>query len=107
MIGFVFCNRPNRWRWLSFQAFAIAALAAVGGSAQAQPAGGQVSTPGSSIEQPGDTGVRAHTNIQIFVPKGGPAGGQAAPGSAAPGAAVPGSPPAPGPEGAAGIARPQ
>src|SRR5208282_6302271 len=56
MIGFVSCNRANRF-WMSFQAFA---LAAVGGSAQAQPAGGQISTPESSIEKPGDTGVRAH-----------------------------------------------
>jgi len=107
MIGVVCSNRANRWRWMSFRAFAMAMLAAAGGSAQAQPAGGQVSTPESSIEQPGDTGVRAHTNIEIFTPKGGPAGGQAAPGGTGPGAAIPGSPPAPGPEGAAGSARPQ
>jgi len=107
MIGVVCSNRANRWCWMSFQAFAMAMLAAAGGSAQAQPAGGQVSTPESSIEKPGDTGVRAHTNIEIFTPKGGPAGGQAAPGSTGPAAAIPGSPPAPGPEGAAGSARPQ
>ena len=33
--------------------------------------GGQVEIPGSSVEQPGQVGVRAHTNIKIFVPGGG------------------------------------
>jgi hypothetical protein len=43
-------------------------LVASGVHAQASPGGGQVTTPGSSIEKPGDSGVRAHTNIEIFRP---------------------------------------
>lgn len=35
------------------------------------PRGGQVIAPDSSVEQPGDIGVRAHTNIKYFVPTGG------------------------------------
>jgi len=47
------------------------------GYAQATPGAGQVSTPESSIERPGHTGVWAHTNIEIFTPSGGPAAAQA------------------------------
>ncbi len=60
----------NRSRCCSFQMLAVMMLAA--GSARAQvapPQGGQVSIPNSSIEKPGDVGVRAHTNTQIFIPR--------------------------------------
>ena len=39
--------------------------------AQEQLRGGQVTTPKSSIERAGDIGLRAHTNIKIFTPRGG------------------------------------
>ena len=37
---------------------------------------GTVTIPASSIEKPGDAGVRAHTNFRIFVPAEGPAANQ-------------------------------
>jgi len=40
-------------------------------SAQSSPRQGTVIIPESSIEHPEDIGVRAHTNIEIFVPDGG------------------------------------
>jgi|GraSoiStandDraft_15_1057317.scaffolds.fasta_scaffold702506_1 hypothetical protein len=86
---------------LCFLAFVFALIAAEG-YGQTPPGGGQVSTPQSSIEKPGDTGVRAHTNIQIFTPNRGPAGAQAPPGGTDTGA-----PQAPGAERAKGTARPQ
>ena len=89
-----------RWRCLLFMVLVIALLPSPGGHAQAPSAGGQVLTPESSIEKPGDTGVRAHTNIQIFLPNHG-AGGEQGPDGASPG-----PPQAPGKEGAGG-ARPQ
>ena len=49
----------------------VALLAASGVHAQTSPVGGQVTTPDSSIEKPGDSGVRAHTNIEIFRPEKG------------------------------------
>ncbi len=61
--------------WLP--AFVLALIAAAEGYGQTTPGGGQVSTPQSTIEKPGDTGVRAHTNIQIFTPKRGPDGARA------------------------------
>ncbi len=45
-----------------------------GQRALAQPMhsrGGQVIVPDSSVEQPNDIGVRAHTNVSYFVPTGG------------------------------------
>ncbi len=36
--------------------------------AQIKPVSGKVFTPDSSIERPGDIGVRAHTNIHLFLP---------------------------------------
>jgi hypothetical protein len=38
---------------------------------QPSPSGGQIIIPGSSVEHPGDVGIRGHTNIEIFVPSGG------------------------------------
>jgi hypothetical protein len=55
MIGVVRRNGARPWLGV----FAVALLAA---------GGGQVSIPRSSVEQPGDTGVRVHTNIEIFIP---------------------------------------
>jgi hypothetical protein len=40
-------------------------------AAQAAPDGGHVVIPESSVEKPGDVGKRAHTNIEIFVPRPG------------------------------------
>ena len=65
----------------------FALLTAGSGHAQAPPGAGQVVTPGSSIPEPNDTGVRAHTNIQIFIPNQGAAAGQAPPSGASPGPA--------------------
>ncbi len=36
--------------------------------AQIKPASGKVFTPDSSIERPGDIGMRGHTNIHVFLP---------------------------------------
>ena len=77
-------------------ALAVAVLAAGSVRAQAPPAGGQISTPQSSIEQPGDVGVRAHTNIQIFTPNPASRGAQTLPGSGHPAAPASPSPQAPG-----------
>lgn len=71
----------NRWPRVAFQALAIALIAAGSGRAQAPSGAGQVVTPESSTPKPGDTGVRAHTNIQIFIPNRGADGAQAPPGS--------------------------
>ena len=60
--------------------FVFALIAAAEGYGQTTPGGGQVSIPQSTIEKPGDTGVRAHTNTQIFIPKRGPDAARAAPG---------------------------
>ena len=85
---------------------ALAMLAASGAHAQVAPAGGQVSTPESSLAQPGDTGVRAHTNIQIFVPERG-ANGALPPAGGGPGGAVSRALPAPDAKGADEAAQPQ
>jgi kumamolisin len=45
-------------------------------SAQGARSRGTVTIPASSIERPGDAGVRAHTNFRIFVPSDGPAANQ-------------------------------
>jgi len=72
---------------LCFAAFAFALTAGAEGYGQTPPGGGQVWTPRSSIEEPGDVGVRAHTNIQIFTPNRHPDGKQTLSGRA--GAGVP------------------
>ena len=59
---------------MPLQAFAVVMLASAGGHAQVAPNAGQVTIPGSSLEKPGDTGVRAHTNIEIFRPNRSPEG---------------------------------
>jgi kumamolisin len=60
---------------LSLGTLAMATTAVLGaltpGGAVAQVSG-QVLKPDSSIEQPGDIGFRAHTNVEVFVPAGGP-----------------------------------
>ena len=63
---------------LCFLAFVFALIAAAKGYGQTPPGGGQVSTPQSSIEKPADTGVRAHTNIQIHPQPGAGRGARAA-----------------------------
>jgi kumamolisin len=50
---------------LTFASPMVGALA----TAQVRPTGGKVLVPDSSIERPTDVGQRAHTNIQIFLPK--------------------------------------
>ena len=72
------CSRP----WMC--AAAITAAMITNAQAQPPPSGGQVLVPGSSLEKPGDIGVRPHTNTLIFVPKeiatvGHPPAGSAAP----------------------------
>src|SRR5262245_22896776 len=62
---------------LIFLVLIVALLAASGVHAQASPGGGQATTPDSGIEKPGDSEVRAPTNIEIFHPYQGIAGGQA------------------------------
>ena len=86
---------------------AVALLGAGSGYAQVPPGAGQASTPDSSIEKPGDTGVRAHTNIQIFIPNQGAKGAHAPPGGRGPGAAGSGSPQAPVTNGVTSPARSQ
>jgi len=87
---------------LCFPAFVLALVAAAEGYGQPLPGEGQVSTPQSTIEKPGDSGVRAHTNTQIFIPNRGPDGAGAPPGGSDTGA-----PQAPGVGPARGAARPQ
>jgi kumamolisin len=66
-------------RWTSRLLLFCAALAIATSSfytdrAVAQPASGeaQVVTPGSSVVGPNDAGIRAHTNVKLVVPAGGP-----------------------------------
>jgi hypothetical protein len=86
---------------------AAALLAAENGYAQVPPGAGQVTTPESSIEKQGDTGVRAHTNTQIFIPNQGANGAQASPGGGGPGAAGSPAPQAPVTNGVKSPAQPQ
>jgi hypothetical protein len=79
-------------------------MLAMSAQAQVAPGGGQVSIPSSSTEQPGDIGVRGHTNIQIFTPKRAGDNAQAPPGGDG---ATPRPPPSPGTDGPGGSARPQ
>ncbi len=95
------------WPRLSIAMLAAAFLAAENGYAQVPPGAGQVSTPESSLEKPGDTGVRAHTNTQIFIPNQGAYGAQAPPGGGVPGAAGSPDPQAPVTNGARNPARQQ
>jgi hypothetical protein len=98
----------TKWRILviCFWALAVAMLPVSAGLAQVPPGGGQVSIPSSSTEQPGDIGVRGHTNIQIFTPKRAGDDAQAPPGG---GGAAPRPPPGlgPGTGGPGGSTRPQ
>src|SRR5436190_10500514 len=87
MIRLTCWNAARSWPRLSIALLAAAFFAAGNGYAQVPPGTGQVSTPESSIEKPGDTGVRAHTNLQIFIPNRGANGAHAAPGGGGPGAA--------------------
>jgi kumamolisin len=59
--------------FLPFLTMAIAAGGTIlaAGNGRAEPVGGQVVIPDSSIEQPEHIGRIAHTNIKIFVPTGG------------------------------------
>src|SRR5262249_19513638 len=83
---------------MSIQVLTIALLATSAGYAQVAPGSGQVSTPESSAKKPGDTGVRAHNNIQIFSPNRGarsappPARGVISRPAPSPGARVPSDP---------------
>jgi hypothetical protein len=87
MIGLHFENPTGRWWGITFLVLAIGMFAGQDGSAQAPPGTGQVSIPESSMARPRDTGVRAHTNIEIFIPNQGTPGGQTPPGKGGPGAA--------------------
>jgi hypothetical protein len=100
-------NGVKRWPRSSLGVLVVALLAAGNGDAQAPPGAGQVSTPESSVERPGDTGVRAHTNTQIFIPNQGANGAQAPPGGGVPGAAGSRSPQPPVTNGVTSPAQPQ
>jgi hypothetical protein len=107
MIRLACWKAAKRWPRLSIGVLAVAVFAAGNGYAQVPPGTGQVSTPGSSIEKPGDAGVRAHTNIQIFIPNHGANGAHVQPGGSGPGAASSRSPHAPGANGATNPAQSQ
>ena len=100
-------HRRSAWRsramtGLRFPVFVLALIAAAEGYCQTPPGEGQVSTPQSTIEKPGDSGVRAHTNTKIFIPNRGPDGRRAPSRGTDTGA-----PQGPGLEPARGAARPQ
>lgn len=107
MIKLTCWNSARSLPRLSIAMLVVALLAAENGYAQVPPGTGQVSTPESSIEKPGDTGVRAHTNTQIFIPNQGAYGVQAPPGGGIPGVAGSRSPQAPPTNGVTSPARPQ
>jgi len=67
-------NSGKRWVGVLLWSIAVTILSKGSGYAQLLPTGGQVSIPESSVEKPGDTGVRAHTNIQVFNPNRPPQG---------------------------------
>jgi hypothetical protein len=69
----------------------VAILPTGNGYGQAQPTGGQISIPPSSLEKPGDAGVRVHTNIEMFTPNRAVAGPMSSSRSNAGGAADNGS----------------
>jgi hypothetical protein len=87
MIRLTCCKSAKSWPRFLIGVLAGALLGAGSGYAQVPPGAGQVSTPESSVEKPGDTGVRAHTNIQIFIPNQGANGPHTPPGGGGPGAA--------------------
>lgn len=107
MIRLTCWKSARTWPRLSIAMLAAALLAAENGYAQVPPGAGQVSTPESSVERPGDTGVRAHTNTQIFIPNQGANGAHAPPGGGVPGAAGSRSPQAPVTDGVTSPAQPQ
>jgi hypothetical protein len=107
MIWPICWKAAKRWSRLSIEVLAVAVFGAGYGFAQVSPGAGQVSTPESSIEKPGDIGVRAHTNTQIFIPNQSANGAPAPPGSGDPGAAGTRSPQTPGTNGATKPAQPQ
>lgn len=79
MIRMNWWSCAHRCSGLARPVLAFALLAAGNVYAQSPPGAGQVVTPGSSIQQPGDIGVRAHTNIEIFIPNREPNDVQAPP----------------------------
>ena len=83
MIRLACWKSARSWPRLLIAMLAAALLAAENGYAQVPPGAGQVTTPESSIEKQGDTGVRAHTNTQIFIPNQGAYSAQPPPGGAA------------------------
>jgi hypothetical protein len=107
MIRSIWWKAAKRWPGFSIEVLAAALLGAGYGFAQVPPGAGQVSTPESSIEKPGDTGVRAHTNTQIFIPNQGANGAPAPPIGGGPGAAGARAPQTPGTNRATKPAQPQ
>ena len=85
MMKFTCRNKTERRLRLLSEALIIVALSAGSGYAQPPTGAGQISTPESSSEKPGDVGMRAHTNIEIFVPNRGPADAQPPAGNGNPG----------------------
>jgi hypothetical protein len=107
MMRFTHWNGANPYLRFASRAIAVALLVAGSAGAQVPPGAGQVYTPESSIQKPGDTGVRAHTNVEVFTPNRGANGGQALPGSGGPGAAGSPSPQTPDTNGVTIPAHPQ
>ena len=107
MIRPIWWKAAKRWSRFSIEVLAAALLGAGYGFAQVPPGAGQVSTPESSVGKPGDTGVRAHTNTQIFIPNQGAYGAQPPPAGGVPGAAGSPFPQAPVRNGATNPARQQ
>jgi hypothetical protein len=106
MIAAICSQSRKRWLSLLLRAATVAMLSSGSGYAQSTPTGGEVFTPGSSIEKPSDTGVRAHTNIQLFIPNRAPQG-PPSPSRSGEGDAVEHRPLAPLTAGAGGTIRPQ
>jgi hypothetical protein len=106
MIRLACRKAAKRWPRLSIGVLAVAVFAAGNGTRRFRPARGKSRLPDRASKKPGDTGVRAHTNIQTFIPNQSANGAQAPPGSGGPGAACSRSPQAPVTNGVTSPARP-
>ena len=64
---------PNNWRGSANGTRTPPALVHHRSEVKPARADGEVVTPESSVARPGDTDIHAHTNVELFVPAGGPA----------------------------------
>src|SRR5271166_733951 len=72
-------SQRNFVRLLPFAGAALAAMAAGDAYGEWAAHGGHVMIPDSSIEAPEHVGLRAHTNLKMFVPSAGPLAAQRSP----------------------------